>query len=253
MRISASKLKNIKPASVTGGYAPKVIANHDLLAKDLDLSIAADEKDAALASKPVPLAVELTYYKPMKWPVHHNHLTGDITVRSYGIYNVELFSDFILRVGYYLGIPMTGPTPLPLKIESWTTIRGPFIHAKSKDNWERKTRSRLIKCWDCTPEVFELMMSVVEKYGIPNLGVKSQLYVDHSLESIKKDLNMVDSVALKTVSKEEDAVLARVRELLADPAFKRHLDADAERVKTEATQEHKRLESEVDAEVTAQV
>lgn len=226
-RISATKLQQIKPALVKGAYAPKVIARHDLVAADMGLQIAADEKNAALATTPVPLAVELTYYKPMKWPVQHHHLAGDITVRSYGIHNVELFSEFILRVGYYLGIPMTGPLPLPLRIESWTTIRGPFIHAKSKDNWERKTRSRIIKAWDCTPEVFELLVSLAEKYAIPNLEMKAQMYVNHSLASIKRDLGATQAPANGA---QNSAVLARVKELLADPTFQRHMDADAKRV-----------------------
>lgn len=167
------------------------------------------------AATPVPLPVELAYKAPLKWPVKHRHLTGQITLRLYGKAPLEAYLEFALRAGYYLGIPMTGPRPLPLKVESWTFIRSHFAQAKSKDNWERKTRLRLLQCYDCTEEVFQHLVDTLAKYKPEEVLVKATLYKHELLESAAEALG-VEPAAEEEMS---EAVKAKVAELLASAEF----------------------------------
>ena len=124
----------------------------------------------------LPINVKALYFPPMKLPVKYGHLKLDIQLRSYEVNSLEFFADYIQRVAFYLGIPMTGPKPLPKRHETWTVIRSPFVHAKSKENFERFTHKRLLRCWDANDEVLELLLAYISKYSIAGVGVKCNLF-----------------------------------------------------------------------------
>lgn len=124
----------------------------------------------------LPINVKALYFPPQKIPVSHGHLKLDIQLRSYNTNNLEFFTDFVQRAAFYLGVPMTGPKPLPKRHETWTVIKSPFVHAKSKENFERFTHKRLLRCWDTNDEIIDLLLSYISKHSIAGVGVKCNLF-----------------------------------------------------------------------------
>ncbi|GMF02476.1 unnamed protein product [[Candida] boidinii] len=83
---------------------------------------------------------------------------------------LDFFCDFALRAAYYLGVPTTGPEPLPTRREGWNVNRAPFVNAESKENFERRTHSRLIKFWDSNSEVVDLWLGFLKKNSVWGVG-----------------------------------------------------------------------------------
>lgn len=195
-------------------------------------SLLAVKPDSAVPTtgneKPMPINVEAVYHAPLKLPIEHGDLVADLQLRSYDNENLDFYSDFILRVGYYLGMPLTGPKPLPTRRERWTVIRSPFAHAKSKENFERHTHKRLIRVWDTNPEIVQIWLSYISKHAITGVGMKCNVYQRSGL-SLEMD-KLADS-ALPQVSEDangsgatiDEAVGEKVLELLNSPEFKKHL------------------------------
>ncbi|SCW01670.1 LAFE_0E04720g1_1 [Lachancea fermentati] len=180
-------------------------------------------KEATPAANKLPINVEAVYHAPLRVPIEHGDLIADLQLRSYDHENLDFFSDFILRAGFYLGMPLTGPKPLPTRRERWTVIRSPFAQAKSKENFERHTHKRLIRVWDTNPEVVELWLSYITKHSIPGVGMKCNLYQREGIK-LSSAVNHTSLVNTGEKSKTlDEAVGEKVMELLEDEAFKKHM------------------------------
>ncbi|CAI4057955.1 hypothetical protein SKDZ_04G2680 [Saccharomyces kudriavzevii ZP591] len=186
------------------------------------------------STHPYPVNVEAVYHAPLKLPIKYGDLVADIQLRSYDNENMDFYSDFILRTGYYLGIPLTGPKPLPTRRERWTVIKSPFVHAKSKENFERHTHKRLIRAWDANPEVLQLLVSYITKHSIAGVGMKCNFFerseisrnFDSDTNGIQGSLSNVNQFySLGNDDKVQDsAVGEKVLELLNSPDFQKHLE-----------------------------
>ncbi|SCU97491.1 LADA_0H06568g1_1 [Lachancea dasiensis] len=171
----------------------------------------------------LPINVEAVYHKPLRMPITHGDLIADIQLRSYDHENLDFYSDFMLRTGFYLGMPLTGPKPLPTRRERWTVIRSPFAQAKSKENFERHTHKRLIRVWDTNAEVLELWLGYISKHSSPGVGIKCNVYQKEGIElqQTLKQSSMLTG-AHKSQSLDE-AVGEKVLELLNNEDFKKHM------------------------------
>ena len=173
-------------------------------------------------AKPLPVNVEAVYHAPLKLPVEHGDLVADLQLRSYDNENLDFYSDFILRAGYYLGMPLTGPKPLPTRRERWTVIRSPFAHAKSKENFERHTHKRLIRVWDSNPDVVQIWLSYISKHAITGVGMKCNVYQKSPI-ALELDSDAALPQNNTPANSMDEAVGDKVLELLNSPDFKRHL------------------------------
>ncbi|GMM58361.1 mitochondrial 37S ribosomal protein [Maudiozyma humilis] len=172
--------------------------------------------------KPVLKSLEALYQPPMRIPVTHGHLVADIQLRSYEHQNLDFFVNFVQRAAFYLGVPMTGPKPLPTRRERWTVIRSPFVHAKSKENFERHTHKRLLRVWDTNPEVLELLVSYVKKHSMVGIGMKVNAFKREPIKiDFDKDEGLPEGLANFEPNTGDDAVNAKVLELLNSPEFKK--------------------------------
>ena len=123
----------------------------------------------------------------------------DLQLRSYHARNLEFFADFALRAAYYLGIPASGPVPLPRIVERWTVPRSNFIFKKSQENFERITMRRLIQIQDAHTDVVEIWLSYLRKHQYHGVGMKANVWqfeklgvgrtLDLELEKLKKNLD----------------------------------------------------------------
>lgn len=141
--------------------------------------------------RPIPLNVALTNLSPLRVKPTHGNLICELQIRSYAVEAVEHFGDFASRAAYFLNMPAKGPFPLPKRTERWTVIKSPFVHAKSKENYERITYKRGIQILDSNLETVELWLAFLRKYARPGVGIKAQLYAnmklkDHANNSVKQ-------------------------------------------------------------------
>lgn len=133
-----------------------------------------------------------------------------------------------------MGIPLTGPKPLPTRRERWTVIKSPFVHAKSKENFERHTHKRLIRAWDTNPEVLQMLIAYITKHSMAGVGMKcnffqrSEISLDLGSDAngLEKSLSNIDELySLRNDDKAQtSAVGQKVLELLDSPDFKKHLE-----------------------------
>lgn len=70
---------------------------------------------------------------------------------------------------------------MPKKIERWTVPRGPFVHKKTQENFERITYKRMIKIADGHPEVVERWLGYLNANVMPGVGMKANTYVFETL------------------------------------------------------------------------
>lgn len=129
----------------------------------------------------LPKAVQAAYMKPLKRKPEYGLPVCNLQLRSYSARHVEFFADFALRAAYYLNIPASGPVPLPRIVERWTVIRSPFVHKKSKENFERITCRRLIQLQDGHPESVQAWLAFLRKHAFHGVGMKANVFEHTSL------------------------------------------------------------------------
>jgi ribosomal protein S10 len=90
-------------------------------------------------------------------------------------------ADFAMRAAYYLGLPASGPVPLPKIIERWTMPRSNFVHKKSQENFERITRRRLVQIQDGHPETVQVWLAFLRKHAFYGVGMKANVWQHEEL------------------------------------------------------------------------
>lgn len=64
------------------------------------------------------------------------------------------------------GAAVQGPVPLPNRILRVSVIRGPHVHKKTQDQFERRTHKRLIIVVDPTPQTIDALMKLDLAAGV---------------------------------------------------------------------------------------
>ena len=85
-------------------------------------------------------------------------------------------ADFAMRAAYYLGLPASGPIPLPKIIERWTMPRSNFVHKKSQENFERITLRRLVQIQDGHPDTVQVWLAFLRKHAFYGVGMKANVW-----------------------------------------------------------------------------
>ncbi|ODV92056.1 hypothetical protein CANCADRAFT_13737, partial [Tortispora caseinolytica NRRL Y-17796] len=134
--------------------------------------------------RPMPISADLNYKTPLKRKPTNDIPVCDLQIRSYVLDYVAFFAEFAIRSAYFLGMPVSGPVPLPHKTERWTVIRGPFAHAKSKENFERITYRRLIQVKDATPKQVQTWLAFLRQHEYEAIGMKANVYQHASVNDI---------------------------------------------------------------------
>ena len=61
---------------------------------------------------------------------------------------------------------VSGPIPLPTRIERYTVLRSPHIDKKSREQFEMRTHKRLIDIYDANPRTVESLNRLVVPAGV---------------------------------------------------------------------------------------
>lgn len=64
------------------------------------------------------------------------------------------------------GATVSGPVPLPTRIERYTVLRSPHIDKKSREQFEMRTHKRLIYILDTTPKTVEALTKLTMPAGV---------------------------------------------------------------------------------------
>ncbi len=64
------------------------------------------------------------------------------------------------------GARISGPVPLPTKINKITVLRSPHVDKKSREQFEIRTHKRLIDILDPTPQTAEALMKLDLAAGV---------------------------------------------------------------------------------------
>lgn len=79
----------------------------------------------------------------------------------------------IVRTAEKTGASVSGPIPLPTKIQRWTVLRSPHIDKKSREQFEQRTHKRVIDIVDSRPQTIDALT----KLDLP-AGVDVEIKVD---------------------------------------------------------------------------
>ncbi|HKI96300.1 MAG TPA: 30S ribosomal protein S10 [Gemmatimonadales bacterium] len=72
----------------------------------------------------------------------------------------------IVRTVEKTGAKVSGPIPLPTKIERWTVLRSPHIDKKSREQFELKTHKRLIDITDSRAQTVDSLTKLDLPAGV---------------------------------------------------------------------------------------
>ena len=64
------------------------------------------------------------------------------------------------------GARVTGPVPLPTRVERYTVLRSPHIDKKSREQFEIRTHKRLIDILDPKPQTVDALMKLELAAGV---------------------------------------------------------------------------------------
>ncbi len=61
---------------------------------------------------------------------------------------------------------VSGPIPLPTRIERYTVLRSPHVNKKSREQFELRTHKRLIDIYDANARTVEILNRLVVPAGV---------------------------------------------------------------------------------------
>ncbi|KAG6373585.1 ribosomal protein S10 domain-containing protein [Boletus reticuloceps] len=166
--------------------------------------------EADIASMVIP---GRSLYPPTTIPRTHGIPAAEIHLRSHHVYPLDLFAHFAGHAASALGIPATRPIPLPTQRSMWTVLRGPFVHKKSQENFERRVHKRVIKAWDADALIVDRWVRYLRTHQLPGVGIRvttweraplgvgKQIF-EQAMEKIRPDTEEIKALAEKIVEQE---------------------------------------------------
>ena len=78
-----------------------------------------------------------------------------IRLKAYDHKILDQSASKIVDTAESTGAKVSGPVPLPTRIEKFTVIRSPFVHKDSQEHFEIRTHKRLIDIHQPTPKTVD--------------------------------------------------------------------------------------------------
>ena len=89
-----------------------------------------------------------------------------VKLRGFDVELVEQSSRAIVQTVVKAGARVSGPVPLPTRINRYTVLRSPHVDKKSREQFEMRTQKRLIDILDPTQKVVEALMKLELPAGV---------------------------------------------------------------------------------------
>ncbi len=78
----------------------------------------------------------------------------------------------LVAVAKRTGATISGPIPLPTRIEKFTVLRSVHVNKKSREQFEVRTHKRLIDIMNTNPDTVDALMKLQLPAGV-NVDIKS--------------------------------------------------------------------------------
>ncbi len=89
-----------------------------------------------------------------------------VRLRGFDVELIEQSARSIVDTVQKQGTKVSGPVPLPTKINKYTVLKSPFVNKKSREQFEMRTHKRLIDILEPTPAVMESLMKLELPAGV---------------------------------------------------------------------------------------
>ena len=89
-----------------------------------------------------------------------------VKLRGFDVDLIEQSSKAIVQTVVRAGAKVSGPIPLPTRINKYTVLRSPQVNKKAREQFEMRTHKRLIDILDPTQKVVEALMKLELPAGV---------------------------------------------------------------------------------------
>jgi small subunit ribosomal protein S10 len=89
-----------------------------------------------------------------------------VRLRGFDVDLVEQSSKSIVQTVVGAGAEVSGPVPLPTRINKYTVLRSPHVNKKAREQFEMRTHKRLIDILDPTSKVMDALMKLELPAGV---------------------------------------------------------------------------------------
>ena len=89
-----------------------------------------------------------------------------VKLRGFDVDLIEQSSKAIVQTVVRAGAKVSGPIPLPTRINKYTVLRSPHVNNKAREQFEMRTHKRLIDILDPTQKVVEALMKLELPAGV---------------------------------------------------------------------------------------
>ncbi|AOW07585.1 ribosomal protein S10 domain-containing protein [Yarrowia lipolytica] len=215
-----NELGKMSQASVESQLTPKAQALRQQLSDDLLVPKQGTYTQTehkiyeANSERPLPISALANYYGPLKVKIPEGTpkvKCAELLFNAYFHEDLEVFTEFAQRAAYYLRIPVEGPVPQKTRFKRWTVNRAVFVHAKSKENFERRTHGRKLILNNASQDTIQVLVQFLSQNKLAGVGMKAKLFTH---EGLPESLDQLDAMEVDEVSNE--AVEARVQEMLKE-------------------------------------
>ena len=89
-----------------------------------------------------------------------------VKLRGFDVKLVDQSAQSIVQAVQKAGAKVCGPIPLPTRINKFTVLRSPFVHKKSREQFEMRTHKRLIDILEQSGDVMNALMALELSAGV---------------------------------------------------------------------------------------
>lgn len=89
-----------------------------------------------------------------------------VKLRGFDVELIEQSARAIVQTVQKAGAKVSGPIPLPTRINKYTVLRSPHVNKKAREQFEMRTHKRLIDILDPTQKVVEALMKLELPAGV---------------------------------------------------------------------------------------
>lgn len=89
-----------------------------------------------------------------------------IKIRSFDHKVIDETAKLIIDTAERAGAMVSGPVPLPTKVEKFTVNKSTFVHKTSREQFEMRTHSRLIDITETTSHTIESLSNLSLPAGV---------------------------------------------------------------------------------------
>lgn len=89
-----------------------------------------------------------------------------VRLRGFDYHLVDQSAHSIVQTVKRTGAKISGPVPLPTRIQKFTVLRSPHVNKKSREQFEMRTHKRLIDIYEPSGDTIEALMKLELPAGV---------------------------------------------------------------------------------------